>query len=101
MNRTLKEYIFIYDSTSFHFFHHHLKSTDGIAINISVKINWLARPLFIVPFFYFSGGFGMLSFRGFSEITGLHVLLKFSYGPCTRKPFAGKVMLSISSVFTA
>ena len=41
----------------------------------------------------------MLSFRGFSEITGLHVLLKFSYGPCTRKPFAGKIMLSVLSLF--
>ena len=43
--------------------------------------------------------FGMLSFRGFSEITGLHVLLKFSYGPCTRKPFAGKVMSAVLSLF--
>ena len=41
----------------------------------------------------------MLSFRGFSEINGLHVLLKFSYGPCTRKPFAGKIMLSVLSLF--
>ena len=37
----------------------------------------------------------MLSFRGFSEITGLHLFLKKVF----TKPFALKVMLSVLSLF--
>ena len=37
----------------------------------------------------------MLSFRGFSEITGLHLFLKKVF----TKPFALKVMLSVFSLF--
>ena len=44
----------------------------------------------------------MLSFGGFSEITGLHLFFQTSFhnnGPCTRKPFALKVMLSVLPLF--
>ena len=54
------------------------------------------RLLFLqYMYFYFSWGLGMLSFRGFSEITGLHLFLKNVF----TKPFALKVMLSVLSLF--
>ena len=47
-----------------------------MAVSIFVKIGLHDRQSFIVPFFIFlEGGLGMLSFREYQEITGLHMFL--------------------------
>ena len=74
---------------------------NRMAVRIFVK-NWLARlpTVNYCSFFFFLEGKVCLALEDSKKSLGcMHVfLIKFSYGPGTRKPFAWKVMLSVLSL---
>ena len=84
---------------SFSFLHCHLKSTEWPYTSL-LKIGLHdCQQLIIVPFFFLEGKV-CLALEDSKKSLGCHhvFLIKFSYGPGTRKPFAWKVMLSVLSL---
>lgn len=99
-NRILKEYIFSYGSVSFSFFLSSFK-ISRIAVSIFVKNYGLHDwQRFIVPYRYLIFPRFWYAVEDFQKSPS-HTcfLIKFSYGPYTRKPFTWKVMLFVMSLF--
>ena len=101
VNRILEEYIYIQRLCVVFL---SLSKINRITVSFFVKKIWLARlPTVYCSLFNFLEG--KVCFRGFKEITELHLffLIKLSFGPYTRNPFALEgyhwVVLSVLSLF--
>ena len=83
---------------SFSFFHCHLKSTEWpYASLLKIGLHDCQR-LIIVPFFFLEGKVCLALEDSKKSLGCMCFFNKSSYGPCTRKPFAWKVMLSVLSL---